>query len=328
MADFVRNSSVFYQDVTASLNGTQPVFLSRIGGSDTAALVDYLRVKDLGPNALQEHLSKHLPIVSRYNGFYDLARPRETYFDYLNCLLGIYHKTAAATLCNFQLLSIYFRDSLHESFVVEEFENKSSYIRLIESVASAMPAAKFYPYQLIERMVLGRDSLFRVFSVALKAKRVLVVSPFAESIQANFGRRHEFFRDDYDYPDFDLELVNSPITYAGLPTSMYPHDNWFSTLAALKSEIAAKTFDIALLCCGSYALPLGEHIKETLGKKAVYVGGVLQLYFGIMGRRYVNPFFTDQISVDKFILPLERDRYLKHVQISPELAHEAFGAYF
>ena len=109
---------------------------------------------------------------------------------------------------------------------------------------------------------------------------------------------------------------------------MYPHDNWFSTLKALKSAISKKAFDIALLSCGSYAIPLGEHVKLELGRKAIYVGGVLQLYFGIMGRRYDNPFFADQVNRDRFIFPLEREQYLKHIEISPGLAREGFGAYF
>jgi len=73
---------------------------------------------------------------------------------------------------------------------------------------------------------------------------------------------------------------------------------------------------------------LGVHIERTLHRKAVYVGGVLQLYFGIMGRRYQNPFFLDQINMENFISPLERERYLKFVTISDETAKETFGAYF
>jgi len=35
--------------------------------------------------------------------------------------------------------------------------------------------------------------------------------------------------------------------------------------------------------------------------KVTYIGGLLQLYFGIMGRRYRNQFFTDLINAEYFI---------------------------
>jgi hypothetical protein len=325
---FVSDYKVIVDDVAKRLAGTEPFFLSRIGGSDTAAVVDYLRVKDSGATEVQSHLDRHLPIVSRYNGFYDLERPRESYVEYINCLLDAYMKTSVCTLCNYQLLSIYFRKTLHEQFYAEDFENKTSYIALISNIQHHSPDATFYPYQFIERMVFGNDTLFRAFSQALNGRKVLIVSPFSESISSNFVNRHDFFRHNYIYPDFELDFVNTPITYAGLPTAMYPHSNWFSTLGALRSDISGKTFDVALLSCGSYAVPLGEFIKTEMGKKAIYVGGVLQLFFGIMGRRYENPFFTDQINVNKFIYPLEREKYLKNVEIPEGMAREAFGAYF
>jgi hypothetical protein len=96
----------------------------------------------------------------------------------------------------------------------------------------------------------------------------------------------------------------------------------------MKSEIAKIEFDVALLACGSYAMPLGDFVASEMRKKAIYVGGILQLIFGIMGRRYENPFFTDQINAEKFIYPVEGQRYLKHVKITPQMAKEAFAAYF
>jgi hypothetical protein len=328
MTNFVSSSKMFFDDIKKRLADPEPFFLSRIGGSDTDAVVDYLQLAKSDKSALRAHLRKHLPRVSLFNGFYDLVQPEQSYFDYINCLFKTYVRTTTCTLCNPQLLSLYFPDVLHEAFFVEDFENKEGFKRLMSAVERESPNATFYPYQFIERIVFGDDTLFRAFSDALDGQTILVVSPFAESIRANFVNRHQFFRRNYKYPDFHLELVNTPITYSGLPRAMYPHDNWFSTLAALKSDISGKTFDVALLSCGSYAIPLGEHIKTEIGKKAIYVGGVLQLFFGIMGRRYEGPFIADQINSKHFIYPLERERYLKFITIHEKMAKEAFGAYF
>lgn len=317
-----------YQELLADLRGADPIFLSRIGGSDTDAVVDYCRVKGSGPDAIAEHAKTFLPVVSGYNGFYDRSSSLQVYQNYCEELIRAYQQSRALLFCNYQLLSLYFREALHPQFYKETFDNKAAYQTFVESTFGTDPTPRCYPYQFIEKVVFDQHTLFRAFTAALAGKKVLVVSPFAESIAANFHRRHSFFKKDYVYPEFDLKLINTPITYAGLPTEMYPDADWFATLGQLRDQISATDFDIALLSCGSYAMPLGVHIERSLHRKAVYVGGVLQLYFGIMGRRYQNPFFLDQIHAENFIFPLERDRYLKYFTITDETAREAFAAYF
>ena len=50
-------------------------------------------------------------------------------------------------------------------------------------------------------------------------------------------------------------------------------------------EISKRDFDVALIGCGCYGLPLAAHVK-SLGKSAVHMGGALQLLFGIRGKRW------------------------------------------
>ena len=325
---FISDLKYCFEDIVSKLQGDEPIFISRIGGSDTDAVVDYLRVKDCSEAEICAHAAKHMPLVSKSNGFYDRTGSQERYVNYCKELIGAYQSSATLFLCNDQLLSLYFKDMLNAAFYRDTFENKAHYQRLMQELSARIPALKCYPYDFIEKMVFDEHTLFRAFSEALPGKTVLVMSPFSESIAANFHHRRGFFKKNYVYPDFDLKLVNTPITYSGLPSNLYPHTHWFSTLDALRRKTSAVSFDIALLACGSYAMPLGVHIERTLHRKAIYVGGVLQLYFGIMGRRYQNPFFLDQINQDNFISPLERERYLKFVTISDQTATEAFGAYF
>jgi hypothetical protein len=47
------------------------------------------------------------------------------------------------------------------------------------------------------------------------------------------------------------------------------------------------TFDVALCSCGGYANPVCYYLY-TIGKSAIYVGGVLQMYFGIYGNRWMK----------------------------------------
>ena len=52
-------------------------------------------------------------------------------------------------------------------------------------------------------------------------------------------------------------------------------------------ELVKDDFDIALCSCGGYGNIVVNHIYE-MGKSAIYVGGVLQMYFGIYGMRWMR----------------------------------------
>ena len=72
--------------------------------------------------------------------------------------------------------------------------------------------------------------------------------------------------------------------------------NWTRSLEELEKRVAAYQFDVALLSCGSYGLPLGHYITHGLGATAIYVGGALQLFFGLRGLRWkreIAPYESD-----------------------------------
>ena len=77
------------------------------------------------------------------------------------------------------------------------------------------------------------------------------------------------------------------------------------------NDISNLEFDIALLGCGGYGLPLCHYIHETLNKSAIYVGGGLQLLFGVMGSRWENiPMWKTIIKENetKFIRPSQEEQ--------------------
>ncbi len=62
-------------------------------------------------------------------------------------------------------------------------------------------------------------------------------------------------------------------------------NDWFEALEYMKAEIRKTDFDVAIIGCGAYGLPLAAYCKE-IGKKAIHMGGGTQLLFGIKGRRW------------------------------------------
>lgn len=118
----------------------------------------------------------------------------------------------------------------------------------------------------------------------LYKKKVLVVSPFSESIKMQYERRRELFDNENNLPDFEL------ITYQSLETQMGDNkgfDNWFDAYRHMESEILQIQFDVALIGCGAYGYPLTAAIKRA-GKQAIEMCSAVQLIFGIKGKRWVR----------------------------------------
>ena len=329
MRRLISDEAVFQSDVVSYFSADAPLFLSRIGGSDTSALLDFLSVERADAAALDAHVHTYLPYVERFNGFYDRGSDkRGSYLRYLDELRACYLSMRMATFVHTHLISTFFPNSIHPNFFTADVPNLPTLNALVEEIVGKPDFIGAYPYLFIERCVHNQYTLFRNFTTILSGKTVLVLCPFGESIEANFKNRNSFFKGGYEYPDFKLKIINTPITYAGMDPANYPHDDWFATADALKELIRGVEFDVALMACGSYAMPLGVFIEQDMKKKAIYVGGVLQLLFGVIGRRYENPFFLDQINREHYIQPIERQRYLDVIPTEDSAAREAFGAYF
>ncbi len=139
---------------------------------------------------------------------------------------------------------------------------------------------------------------------ALRGKKVLIIHPFAETIKKQYPRRKEIFPDREIMPDCELIVYKAVQTAAGQIDERYT--DWFAALEAMTNDISAIDFEVALLACGAYGLPLAANIKR-MGKKAVHIGGGLQLMFGIRGKRWdENPEATAMYN-DAWVYPSEAE---------------------
>ncbi len=119
----------------------------------------------------------------------------------------------------------------------------------------------------------------------MKEKKVLVVHPFAKTIQQQYKQRRTLlFKNPDILPKFQLGTFQAVQSIGG--QSFF--NTWFDALQYMKDEIDKQDYDIALIGCGAYGFPLAAHIKRS-GKKAIHLGGALQLLFGIKGKRWTNP---------------------------------------
>ena len=125
------------------------------------------------------------------------------------------------------------------------------------------------------------------WSAALAGKTVLVISPFEDSIRSQYARRRQVWRNATArmLPEFELKTVKTNMSAIG----HRPHRDFLETLGVLQQAVkAAQPFDVALMGCGGYGLPLAAYIRGNLSRSAIYVGGGTQLMFGIWGSRWVG----------------------------------------
>jgi hypothetical protein len=139
---------------------------------------------------------------------------------------------------------------------------------------------------------------------ALAGRRVLVIHPFAASIRAQYEKRHLLFADPRMLPRFDLIVQQAVQSIGGEATG---YGSWFEALDTMKQRIGETAFDVALIGCGAYGLPLAAHVK-LLGKKAIHLGGALQVIFGIRGQRWEAHPFIQTLMNDHWIRPTLDER--------------------
>ena len=121
------------------------------------------------------------------------------------------------------------------------------------------------------------------WSAELEGKVVLVVHPFARTIESQYRtRRTLLFDNPKTLPEFELKTLTAVQSGAGNECG-YP--TWFDALAHMRDEIAGIGFDVAIIGAGAYGLLLAAAVKD-LGRQAVHLGGATQLLFGVRGRRW------------------------------------------
>lgn len=141
---------------------------------------------------------------------------------------------------------------------------------------------------------------------SLENKRILVIHPFKKTIELQMKKRKQLGI----LPKFkSFDIIKSVQTLAGNRDLRFK--NWFEALEYMKKKINNKNFDILLIGCGAYGLPLAAHAK-SLNKQAIHMGGSLQLLFGIKGKRWEDAGW----KFDKnWIYPLEEDRIKNYKDI-------------
>lgn len=154
------------------------------------------------------------------------------------------------------------------------------------------------------------------WSSALAGRKVLVICPFPETVQRQYAKRTRLWNNESVLPEFELHVLKSVYGRQSAPGC----DTWFEALDALYEKAMAIDFDVAILACGPFAIPLGARFKRA-GRSVITMCGVTQILFGIKGRRwderdYVAKFYNeawsrpDEQELPDFVKKVEQGCYL------------------
>lgn len=146
---------------------------------------------------------------------------------------------------------------------------------------------------------------------ALAGLRVLVLHPFERSLRQQWQRREELFPDRPVLPAFEPLFVPTPMTVQG---AEHPYASWQEALEQLWARVEPLDYDVALLGCGAYSLPMGARIRRQ-GRSAIHLGGALQLLFGVFGRRWERFEAQRSLCNPAWIRPLPEERPASYARL-------------
>ena len=284
-------------------NSTRPFFLGRFGGNDFLSVRTY---KQYGRNA---NYTRHISECKNFCGYFDKDNSIENFYKYLETLYDCYKISDCFTN---PCLTIPYTHEMESSFALD----------FLKDICENKPVIK---YDYIEAIYPFLND-FKVFA---EGKRVLIVSPFSETIKFQYKRKDQLVR-NYEYPNFELITYNTPITYNSDNDRLdcVQTRNWNEQAELMANDISILDFDIALLSCSSYAMYLGRHIYKNMHKQAIYIGGVMNVFFNIKGERYDGSEFYKRIMVHETSIESFEKSLYKDVKGGRAIKSEAFRAYF
>lgn len=252
-----------------ALTNQSPFFVGRLGSVELECLSHYLYFLERDKIKDKKYPNNVKMIMNINAGFF----PSED--NLLDQFCGLYLKCLGSMDLIWSMWSSEYENKLYSDF----FPNKKvcNYDNTVFPINNEIP-----------------------WTYALKDMKVLVIHPFSDSVQNNYQIKQDLFDNNLFLPDFKLLTYRPVQSIAGNKTS---YKTWFEALETMKQDILNIDFDIALIGAGAYGLALGAYIKG-LGKKAIHIGGILQLFFGIRGKawdkyNYHNEYWTRPLEAER-----------------------------
>ena len=256
---------------------------ARMGMEDTADIYHYDRTNNRLMEYIRYKLASKAPfVIPRIAGVENNsamigAQPTVDYekfegvWKYLKNNAGI----SVPTVESLREYSRFYLNAFHRCDIYASWEPWGHYIPHIQQshdfITTNFPKPQIWAF--------GYDIFHYIHGTpwthALRGKRLLIISPFVDLFEDNAYQIRLF-------PECTFVFLKPPQTQG----EEYSGD-WRGPFAGFCDEVRKLEFDVALCSCGGYGNPICGFI-HSIGKSAIYVGGVLQMYFGVYGNRWLD----------------------------------------
>jgi hypothetical protein len=175
--------------------------------------------------------------------------------------------------------------------------------------------------QALEPYYFMKEDLYRFYEI-FKNKKVLIITSHSETTKHQL-KKENLFQKPIFHNSTELYVYKSAQQNAGNHDS----NSWEYHFNIMKNDLQnikqnVFDFDIVLASCGGFGMILCDFLYSQLNTSVLYVGGALQLYFGIMGNRWKNNQNIVNLINEKWTNVLDIDK-LDSLKINPQLCENS-----
>ena len=237
----------------ALINSTNPIFIGRLSGYECIPIGKILNNKPVLKDDIYR-LNNNAGILC-------------TNMDSLKT----YVKSYTDALKNNHLLGIWDGGLGKQGYEVAKF------IYDLKPSISYIPSCVLELFYFFEKSKYNSGKIFYKLNEYYKNKTILIITSHINSCKKQV-ENNNYMKIFAPYNIFDnctFKFVKPPITMGG-----NNNIDWTIHFDKFKSDVnIIGEFDIALVSCGGYGMPICNYIYKDLNKSCMYVGGPLQLFF-------------------------------------------------
>ena len=140
---------------------------------------------------------------------------------------------------------------------------------------------------------------------SIKGKKILIIHPFSKTFLKQVQNINKIFPEKKWFEDCKIDFATPPLTLAG----NHQNKDWQEHLTPFLESLRDKSdFDIALVAAGGYGMIIADYIFTEMGKSVMYIGGALQIFFGVIGKRWFDNKEIVKLVNDDWIRPGKEDK--------------------
>lgn len=140
---------------------------------------------------------------------------------------------------------------------------------------------------------------------SLQNKKVLIIHPFIHTFKKQLSKLDEIFPQRDWFKNCTFQFIKPPMTLAGNHNNRDWREHYNEFIENLRK---VEEFDVAFVAAGGYGMLIADFIHQELHKSVMYIGGALQLFFGVIGKRWFTNSEILSMVNDEWIRPIKEDK--------------------